>query len=199
MLIIEVTNAREVVRQRIGRLGERLIGRVVDPEAQVEKALIQELETAFKAAKAHIVGAVKEGLTTFQLGRITALTTDWSNTGLAYALLQKTCVCSEKKEDGLRSPLTASLEPLFVRPELRLGRLLVAARAADGQRREDGALEELAAGRLAFDGVLEPCAGQLAISCHLVSSRVISNPARAKARCAATKREELRWRSCASS
>ena len=72
---------------------------------------------------------------------------------------------SEKKEDGLRSPLTASLEPLFVRPELRLGRLLVAARAADGQRREDGALEELAAGRHAFDGVLEPCAGQMAISC----------------------------------
>ena len=72
---------------------------------------------------------------------------------------------SEKKEDGLRSPLTASLEPLFVRPELRLGRLLVAARAADGQRREDGGLEELAAGRLAFDGVLEPCAGQMAISC----------------------------------
>ena len=60
------------------------------------------------------------------------------------------------------------LEPLFVRPELRLGRLLVAAHAADGQRREDGALEELAAGRLAFDGVLEPCAGQLAISCKLV-------------------------------
>ncbi len=48
VLIIEVTNAREVMRQRIGRLGERLIGRVVDPEAQVEKALIQELETAFK-------------------------------------------------------------------------------------------------------------------------------------------------------
>ena len=48
MLIIEVTNARDVVRQRIGRLGERLIGRVVDPEAQVEKAIIHELETAFK-------------------------------------------------------------------------------------------------------------------------------------------------------
>lgn len=48
MLIIEVTNSRELVRQRIGRLGERLIGRVVDAEAQVEKALIQELETAFK-------------------------------------------------------------------------------------------------------------------------------------------------------
>ncbi|CAK22726.1 MAG: cytochrome-c oxidase [Synechococcus sp.] len=48
MLIIEVTNARDVVRQRIGRLGERLIGKVVDPEAQVEKALIQELDTAFR-------------------------------------------------------------------------------------------------------------------------------------------------------
>jgi hypothetical protein len=48
VLVIEVTNAREVVRQRIGRLGSRLIGKVVDAEAQVEKALIQELETAFR-------------------------------------------------------------------------------------------------------------------------------------------------------
>nr|WP_254216890.1 cytochrome-c oxidase [Synechococcus sp. CCY 9618] len=47
-MVIEVTNARDVVRQRIGRLGGRLIGKVVDAEAQVEKALIQELETAFK-------------------------------------------------------------------------------------------------------------------------------------------------------
>ncbi len=48
MLIIEVTNAREVMRERIGKLGERLIGKVVDAEAQVEKALIQEMETAFQ-------------------------------------------------------------------------------------------------------------------------------------------------------
>ena len=48
MLLIEVTNAREVISQRIGRLGSRLIGKVVDAEAQVEKALIQELENAFK-------------------------------------------------------------------------------------------------------------------------------------------------------
>lgn len=48
MLLIEVTNAREVMRQRIGPLGSRLIGRVVDAEAQVEKALIQELENAFR-------------------------------------------------------------------------------------------------------------------------------------------------------
>lgn len=48
MLVIEVTNARDVVRKRMGRLSGRLIGKVVDAEAQVEKALIQELETAFK-------------------------------------------------------------------------------------------------------------------------------------------------------
>ncbi len=48
MLIIEVTNAREVVRKRIGSLGQRLIGKVVDAEAQVEKALIQDMEIAFK-------------------------------------------------------------------------------------------------------------------------------------------------------
>jgi len=48
VLVIEITNAREVVRQRIGRLGGRLIGKVVDAEAQVEKALIQELESAFR-------------------------------------------------------------------------------------------------------------------------------------------------------
>ena len=48
MLIIEVTNSREVMRQRIGSLGEKLIGKVVDAEAQVEKALIQEMHSAFK-------------------------------------------------------------------------------------------------------------------------------------------------------
>ncbi|MEB3320630.1 MAG: cytochrome-c oxidase [Cyanobium sp.] len=48
MLLIEVTNAREVISQRMGRLGSRLLGKVVDAEAQVEKALIQELENAFR-------------------------------------------------------------------------------------------------------------------------------------------------------
>ena len=46
--MIEVTNAREVVRKRVGRLGESLLGTVVDAEAQVERALLQELETAFR-------------------------------------------------------------------------------------------------------------------------------------------------------
>ena len=48
MPLIEVTNAREVVQQRMGKLGARLIGKVVDPEKQVEEALMQEMETAFK-------------------------------------------------------------------------------------------------------------------------------------------------------
>ncbi|WP_320668298.1 cytochrome-c oxidase [Prochlorococcus sp. MIT 1307] len=48
MLIIEVTNAREVMRERIGLLGDRLIGKVLDAEAQVEKALIQEIELSFQ-------------------------------------------------------------------------------------------------------------------------------------------------------
>ena len=48
MLLIQVTNAREVVRQRIGRLGERLIGKVADADAQVEKELIKEMEVAFQ-------------------------------------------------------------------------------------------------------------------------------------------------------
>ena len=48
MLIIEVTNAREIMRERIGPLGDRLIGKLLDAEAQVEKALIQEIELSFQ-------------------------------------------------------------------------------------------------------------------------------------------------------
>ena len=48
MLIIEVTNAREVMRERLGPLGDRLLGKVLDAEAQVEKALIQEMELSFQ-------------------------------------------------------------------------------------------------------------------------------------------------------
>ena len=43
MLIIQVTNAREVLRREIGSLGERFIGRISDAEAQVEKTLINEI------------------------------------------------------------------------------------------------------------------------------------------------------------
>ena len=36
------------MRKRIGTLSDRLIGKVVDAEAEVEKVLIQEMETAFQ-------------------------------------------------------------------------------------------------------------------------------------------------------
>lgn len=49
MLVIDLINTREVMRKRIGRLGDRLVGSVLDHEAEVEKAVIQELETAFKS------------------------------------------------------------------------------------------------------------------------------------------------------
>ncbi len=48
MLIIQVTNVREVMRKRFGLLGEKVIGKVMDSEAEVEKALIQEMEAAFQ-------------------------------------------------------------------------------------------------------------------------------------------------------
>ena len=48
MLIIEVTNARAVMRERFGRLGEKVLGKVLDSEAQVEKAVIEEIEAAFQ-------------------------------------------------------------------------------------------------------------------------------------------------------
>ena len=47
------------MRKRIGPIGERLIGKVVDAEGQVEKVLIEEMETAFQEfgieAKIHSV------------------------------------------------------------------------------------------------------------------------------------------------
>lgn len=49
MLVIEIINTREVLRKRLGPLGDRLVGPVLDHEVEVEKAVIQELETAFQS------------------------------------------------------------------------------------------------------------------------------------------------------
>ena len=49
MLVIEIINTREVLRKHLGPLGDRLVGRVLDHEVEVEKAVIQELEKAFKS------------------------------------------------------------------------------------------------------------------------------------------------------
>ena len=36
------------MRERLGKLGDRFFGKVLDAEAQVEKALIQEMELSFQ-------------------------------------------------------------------------------------------------------------------------------------------------------
>ena len=54
----EAAGFQAVQRQRLGRLGSRLIGKVVDAEAQVEKALIQELEAAFRGAGWNVIKVI---------------------------------------------------------------------------------------------------------------------------------------------
>ena len=56
----------------------------------------EKLNDAFEAAKTEIVSQVKKGVNVNEVGKITALVTDWSKTGLGWALLQKHCACSGK-------------------------------------------------------------------------------------------------------
>ena len=53
----------------------------------------EELEVAFIQAKKEIVAAIKEGVEIFEPGRTTALSPDWSKTGIGYFLYQKYCAC----------------------------------------------------------------------------------------------------------
>ena len=55
-----------------------------------------EMDEAFESAKAEIVAQVKDGVKVYEMGKTTALVSDWSKTGLGYALLQKHCFCSGK-------------------------------------------------------------------------------------------------------
>jgi hypothetical protein len=70
MLIIEITNAQELVRQRVGRLAQKLISAITDEEAQVEKAIIEEIEQSFRdyGVKANIYSI--SGLDMLGNGRI---------------------------------------------------------------------------------------------------------------------------------
>lgn len=43
MILIEITNAQDIIRQRVGRLAAKLINVVSDELPQVEKVLIEEL------------------------------------------------------------------------------------------------------------------------------------------------------------
>lgn len=43
MILIEITNPQEIIRQRVGKLAAKLINVVSDELPQVEKVLIEEL------------------------------------------------------------------------------------------------------------------------------------------------------------
>ena len=55
----------------------------------------QELQDSFETAKQEIVRLVKEGIQSFEMGRVTCATTDWSKVGISFALMQKYCACKE--------------------------------------------------------------------------------------------------------
>ena len=52
-----------------------------------------ELDELFELSKVKIVEAIKEGVRIFDLGRMTALSTDYSKTGIGFWLLQRHCSC----------------------------------------------------------------------------------------------------------
>ena len=54
----------------------------------------QDLDDAFRKAKLQIVDLMKDGVKSFETGRVTAINTDWSKTGIGFTLLQKHCDCS---------------------------------------------------------------------------------------------------------
>ena len=55
----------------------------------------EQLTDVFLKARKHIVEQIHNGVKTFELGRETALTTDYSKKGIGFFLQQKYCKCSE--------------------------------------------------------------------------------------------------------
>jgi hypothetical protein len=53
-----------------------------------------ELSQLFKKIKHKIIEAVKKGIMTFDMNRQICLATDWSRTGMGFALLQRHCACT---------------------------------------------------------------------------------------------------------
>ena len=72
----------------------------------------QELQESFEGAKEEIARKVINGIRSFQMGRTTALVTDWSKVGIAFVLMQKYCGCRDVHprccEDGWQLCLTGS-------------------------------------------------------------------------------------------
>jgi hypothetical protein len=55
----------------------------------------QKLQDAFERARTMIVEAVKDGVKTFEKGRLTCFNTDWSQIGICFSIMQKHCLCKE--------------------------------------------------------------------------------------------------------
>jgi hypothetical protein len=53
----------------------------------------EELDRTFEKSKETIVNLIKDGVCSFELDRVTCLSTDWSKTGIGYTLCQKHCRC----------------------------------------------------------------------------------------------------------
>ena len=45
-------------------------------------------------SKEWIIEAVEHGVSTFDMGKVTCLATDWSKQGIGFTLLQKECICT---------------------------------------------------------------------------------------------------------
>ena len=57
----------------------------------------QTLQNAFDDSKRIILDLVKEGVSTFDVNKVTCLAPDWSKTGMGFLLLQKNCTCPMTK------------------------------------------------------------------------------------------------------
>ena len=53
----------------------------------------QTLEKAFQESKQVIVKLVRQGVSTFDINRVTCLAPDWCKDGMGFLLLQKHCTC----------------------------------------------------------------------------------------------------------
>lgn len=58
-------------------------------------AWTEEINKSFEDSKLMLTALVEKGVKTFEIGRWTALVTDWSKTGIGFVLLQKHCQCAE--------------------------------------------------------------------------------------------------------
>ena len=64
----------------------------------------ETLERLFEESKDRIIALIHEGVKTFEMDRVTCLTTDWSKNGLGFTLSQKHCSCP-KPNDSTWNPL----------------------------------------------------------------------------------------------